>query len=293
MIAIDWGSSNFRAFRMNQFGEVIDRRSYAGGILRIEQGHFVEALLAQVGDWLDEGEDRVLLSGMIGSRQGWVETEYLQCPVTLADLAAAVVKVPFPGAEVLLIPGVRGVDEDDVPEVMRGEETEAMGVLDTHGGTGLVCLPGTHTKWINISKYAIISFVTCMTGDVFAAVRDCTILSRIMTNGPVTGGDSFLRGVARSAGSGGLLHQLFSVRTLALTNQLSEDSSASYLSGLLIGNEVRSVMAASAHVHLVGSAQLCPLYAQAIHACGGTYTVENEDAAARGLAAVARRLAWI
>ena len=230
---------------------------------------------------------------MVGSRQGWVETEYLQCPAALIDLAEAVVKVPFDGAEVLLIPGLTGFDADGIPEVMRGEETEAIGVLDAYTGTGLVCLPGTHTKWINIQQHAISSFVTCMTGDVFAALRDCTILSRIMNKGPHVDNAAFLRGVARSADRGGLLHHLFSVRTLALTDRLSEDSSASYLSGLLIGHEVRSAMPAAAHVHLVGSPQLCLLYAQTIDACGGTCRIENEDAAARGLVAVARRLAWI
>ncbi len=293
MIAIDWGSSNFRAFRIDGTGTIIDRRSFAGGILRISEGRFAEALVEQVGEWLQDGEDRILLSGMIGSRQGWVETEYLQCPVGLTDLAGAVVKVPYPGAEVMLIPGVTGTDADGVPEMMRGEETEAMGVLEAYGGTGLVCLPGTHTKWIDFHDHAITGFVTCMTGDVFAALRDSTILSRIMNKRPDIDKGVFLRGVARSADSGGLLHHLFSVRTLALTGQLSEDSSASYLSGLLIGHEVRSAMPAGADVHLVGSPQLCLLYALAIDACGGTYTIENGDAAARGLAAVARRLEWI
>jgi 2-dehydro-3-deoxygalactonokinase len=293
LIAIDWGSSNFRAFRIDGSGTIFDRKSFAGGILRIQDGRFAEALVEQVGEWLQDGEDRILLSGMVGSRQGWLETEYLSCPVGLADLANAVVKVPYTGAEVMLIPGVTGTDADGVPEVMRGEETEAMGVLDAYGGTGLVCLPGTHTKWINIHDHAIISFVTCITGDVFAALRDCTILSRIMNKRSDIDMAAFLRGVARSADSGGLLHHLFSVRTLALTNQLSEDSSASYLSGLLIGHEVRSVMPAGPDVHLVGSSQLCLLYAQAVEACGGTYKIENGDAAARGLAAVARRLKWI
>lgn len=293
MIAIDWGSSNFRAFRLDGSGTIIGRRSFAGGILRIRDNRFEEALDEQVGDWLQEGEDRILLSGMVGSRQGWVETEYLDCPVDLADLADAVVKVPFKSADVRLIPGVTGTDADGIPEVMRGEETEAMGVLDAYGGTGLVCLPGTHTKWINIREHAITGFVTCMTGDVFAALRDCTILSRIMNKRSDIDSTAFLRGVARSADTGGLLHHLFSVRTLALTNQLSEDSSASYLSGLLIGHEVRSAMPPGADVHLVGSTQLCPLYAQTIEACDGTYTIEDGDAAARGLAAVARRLGWI
>lgn len=293
MIAIDWGSTNFRAYRMDRSGVITDRRSSAGGILRIKDGRFAEALLEQVHSWLQEGERRILLSGMIGSRQGWVETEYLHCPAGLDDLATRVVRVPFAEAETVLIPGVMGTDPDGVPELMRGEETEAMGVLQAHDGGGLVCLPGTHTKWITIRNYAITGFVTCMTGDVFAALRECTILSRTMMNGTQIDSDSFLRGVARSGDSGGLLHHLFSVRTLELTGGLRTEMSASYMSGLLIGHEVRASMPSSAHVHLAGNAQLCPLYARAIEVCGGTFAIEDEDAAARGLAGIARRMGWI
>jgi 2-dehydro-3-deoxygalactonokinase len=293
LIAVDWGSTNFRAYRISKDGAVIERCSSQGGILAIEEGCFAEALTRQVGDWLEAGETKILLSGMIGSRQGWVETEYLSCPVGLADLANAVVKVPMLNAAVLLIPGIRGMDSQGVSEVIRGEETEAMGMLDTCGGEGLVCMPGTHSKWINISNRAIVSFITCMTGDVFGALRNYTILSRIMTTDTTVDDEAFLRGVARSADSGGLLHHLFSVRTLSLMGELNEETSASYLSGLLIGHEVREAMPFGAHVHLVGDPQLCSLYGQAIRVCKGTFTVAEEDAAARGLAAVGRRLKWI
>jgi len=293
LIAIDWGTSNFRAFRLDEAGEIIERRFFPGGILLVQDGRFEEMLLAQVGDWLKSGETRILLCGMVGSRQGWREAKYVSCPVGIADLANAVIKVPLADAEVLLIPGIIGADSYGIPEVMRGEETEAMGMLNTCSGDGLVCLPGTHSKWIRFSEGTIINFMTCMTGEVFAALRQCTILSRIMTSDVTVDSEAFLRGIVRSADAGGLLHHLFSVRTLALTDQLKEEASASYLSGLLIGHEVRAVMPPVAHVHLVGAAQLCSLYSQAIQACGGSFTIEDEDAAARGLAAIGRRLSWI
>jgi 2-dehydro-3-deoxygalactonokinase len=119
-----------------------------------------------------------------------------------------------------------------------------------------------------------------------------TILACIMTSDVTVDREAFLRGVARSADAGGLLHHLFSVRTLALTDQLKEEASASYLSGLLIGHEVRAAMAPGAHVHLVGAAQLCSLYSQAIQAGEGSFTIEDEDAAARGFAAIGGRLSW-
>jgi 2-dehydro-3-deoxygalactonokinase len=293
LIAIDWGTSNFRAFRLGAAGEIIERRSSTDGVLRVQEGLFAEAMLKQVGDWLAAGESRILLCGMVGSRQGWVEAKYLPCPVGIADIADSVIRVPFEGAEVLLIPGVIGADSYGVPEVMRGEETAAMGILDTCGGNGLICLPGTHSKWINLSDRVIESFTTCMTGEVFAALRKCTILARTMTSDVALDNQAFLRGVTRSADAGGLLHHLFSVRTLVLMNRLKEEDSASYMSGLLIGHEVHAAMPPGTHVHIVGAEQLCTLYAHAINACGGSSTLEDENAVARGLAAIARRFSWI
>jgi 2-dehydro-3-deoxygalactonokinase len=291
VIAVDWGTSNFRAFRISAEGVVVARCSSPQGILRVGEGNFEAALRAEVGAWLQEGENHILLCGMIGSRQGWVEADYLRCPVGIEELAASVVQVPFFGAEVWLVPGVMGPAAANVPELMRGEETAAMGILDD-AGAGLVCFPGTHSKWIQLSDRKIVSFTTSMTGEVYSALCKCTILERTMTSGAVTGEAAFGDGVSRSADSGGLLHHLFGVRTLVLIGQLREEASASYLSGLLIGHEVRAAMPAGARVVLVGTAQLCGLYAQAIEACGGRAMLADEDAAALGLAAIGRRLHW-
>jgi 2-dehydro-3-deoxygalactonokinase len=295
VIAVDWGTSNFRAFRINAEGVVGARCSSAQGILRVGKGNFEEALRAEVGAWLHEGENQILLCGMVGSRQGWVEAEYLPCPVGIEELAASVVPVPFAEAEVLLVPGVMGPltgkDAAKAPEVMRGEETAAMGILDAVA-SGLVCFPGTHSKWIQLSDRSIVSFTTSMTGDVYSALSKCTILERTMVSGAAPDQNAFRNGVSRSADSGGLLHHLFGVRTLVLMGQLKEEASASYLSGLLLGHEVRASMPAGGRVILVGAAQLCSLYAQAIEACGGTAALADEDAAAMGLAAIGRRLQW-
>ena len=292
MIAVDWGTSNFRAFRINAEGAVVARCSSPQGILRVGKGNFETALRAEVGAWLQEGEDHILLCGMVGSRQGWVEADYLRCPVGIEELAASLVRVPFFGAEVLLVPGVMGPAAANVPELMRGEETAAMGILDAGAGAGLVCFPGTHSKWIELSDRRIVSFTTSMTGDVYSALCKCTILERTMTNGTATDEAAFRDGVLRSADSGGLLHHLFGVRTRVLMGQLREEASASYLSGLLIGHEVRATMPHGARVVLVGAAQLCGLYVQAIEACGGEAVPAEEDAAALGLGAIGRRLGW-
>lgn len=293
MIGIDWGTSNFRAYRINEGAEIVETLSSATGILRIKDGGFEKALRLEIRDWLEAGETKILLCGMVGSRQGWIETGYLPCPVTLSDLASNLMRIPLGGLDALVVPGVIGADAFGVPEMMRGEEAQAMGVFASHVGTAIVCVPGTHSKWINLSNGAIVSFTTSMTGDVFAALRTSTILSRTMTPDDAVDSEAFLGGVARSGNSGGLLHHLFGVRALALADQLQEATSTSYLSGLLIGHELREAMPPGAHVSLVGDARLCSLYAQAISACGGSFTIEDGNAAARGLAAIGRKLSWI
>lgn len=292
MIAVDWGTSNFRAFRLDATGRIIERRFHPTGVLAIKQDRFAETLRSYVGDWLADGETRILLCGMVGSREGWTETKYLPCPATIDGLAMAAVSIPFEQAHVLLIPGVKAKDSSGFPEVMRGEETEAIGAMEVSGASSTICLPGTHAKWVQFQDGAIAGFQTCMTGEVYAALQRCTILANSIAPDTLVDEMAFLRGVERSSHPGGLLHHLFSVRTLGLVNELGPEASGSYLSGLLIGHEVRSIMAPSTHVHLVGAPELCRLYAMAIQACNGTVSVADEDAAARGLAAIGRKIAW-
>lgn len=297
MIAVDWGTSNFRAFRLNAAGEIIERRTITVGILSVHQGRFAETIREHLGDWLATGENQVLLSGMVGSRNGWMEAPYLNCPVGVAEIADACVAVPLDGCKVRLVPGVKGADRNGIPEVMRGEETEIMGMFDsfvwTKNCTTSVCLPGTHSKWVEVQDQRIVSFQTCMTGEIFTALRKCTILGRTMPQENEIDKTAFLRGVARSNDTGGLLHHLFGVRSLYLMDLLREDESASFLSGLLIGHEVRHMMPSGIKIYLSGAAQLSSLYALAIDACGGTYVADDGHSNVRGHIAIARRLRWI
>jgi 2-dehydro-3-deoxygalactonokinase len=290
MIAVDWGTSSFRAFRLGADGRVIARVAAAEGILAVPPGGFAAALRRHIGPWLAEGERRVLLSGMVGSRQGWIEAPYLPCPAGAEDIAAALLPVPFEGAEVLLVPGLTDADEADVPEVMRGEETQVIGALG-HLPEGLACLPGSHSKWARVAAGRITAFRTYFSGEAFSALRSGTILGRMMQDGAESL-PGFDRGIARSGDTGHLLHHLFGVRTLGLFRRLGDDESASYLSGLLIGHEVRAALPAHGSVHLIGAEPLCRLYARAIAACGGTAVIESSDAAASGLAVIARRAPW-
>lgn len=292
MIAVDWGTSSARAYRLAPDGRVLARCEGAGGILRVPDGGFPAALTAMVGDWLAAGETRVLLSGMVGSRQGWQEAPYLACPAGLEDLAGAVVPLPFAGATVRLVPGLSAEDPAGTPEVMRGEEVQVFGALAGGTADALLCLPGSHAKWVRVEHGRIAGFTTHMTGEAFAALGGHTILGRMMT-GPARVGPAFEAGIARAADEGGLLHHLFGTRALGLFGRLAPEDAASYLSGLLIGHEVASAMTQPALVHLVGSGPLMALYSRAIAFRGGEAVVGDPDAAARGLALIAERTEWM
>lgn len=295
MIGIDWGTSSFRAFRIAEDGTVRERRQAPRGILSVCDGAFAAVVRDLAGDWLRDGEARVLLSGMIGSRQGWRESQALPCPAGIDDLARALTAVPLDGARAFIVPGLTATDGQGTPEIMRGEETQIAGVLPSIGANGLVCLPGSHSKWVRVEHGRIAGFTTHMTGEAFSALAQHTILGRMM-RGDETDADAFDRGVMRSADQGGLLHHLFGARTLVLTGHLAETAARSYLSGLLIGHEIRAAAIAAPPdhpVHLVGEAALSLLYARALDACGRRSVIETGDAAVFGLARIGGLVRWI
>ncbi len=295
MIAIDWGTSSVRAWRLGPEGVAAEARAAPLGIMAVPDGDFAEAFTGLVGDWLAEGEGRALLSGMIGSRQGWREAPYLPCPADPALLAQQLLAVPFDGAEIRIVPGLVGADASGVPEVMRGEETQLLGLAHAIGGTGTVCLPGTHSKWATLKEGAIVGSTTHMTGEVFAALRSHTILGRLMS-GPAGGGPAFADGVLRSGQPGGLLHHAFGARTLVLLDRMASDQAASYLSGLLIGHEVRSAtegLPAGAAVQLVGAAELCTHYGEALALLGFVAHGPEGDWALAGLRRIGEAIGWL
>jgi len=293
MIGIDWGTTSFRAFRIARDGSIRDRRSSPRGIMNVPDSRFGDTLREEIGPWLALGEDRVLLSGMIGSRQGWKEAPYLPCPAAPADIAAGLTDIAFEWAQVKLVPGLSGLDAQGVAEVMRGEEAQILGVPALMEAGGIACLPGTHSKWARVDGGRIVSFSTHMTGDVFAALRGHTILGRTMRDGP-SGGAAFEAGVQRAADPGGLLHHIFGVRAQTLTGVLAETDAAAYLSGILIGHEVAAAMAGTAGtvVHLIGAPDLAALYAAAIATHGGYAERHDGDAAALGLFKIGEHAAW-
>jgi 2-dehydro-3-deoxygalactonokinase len=288
VIAVDWGTTSCRAYRLRG-GAVIDRREARAGILQIASESYAAALRDLVGSWLVDGEARIVIGGMIGSRSGWVETPYVPCPVSADDLSRQLVPVAFEGAIVRLVPGVSAADPTGIPEFMRGEEAQIFG---TDVQDAVLCLPGSHSKWVRVTEKRIATFTTFLTGEAFSALRAHTILAKSIADAPIAL-DAFDAGVARSSEPGGLLHHLFGVRALTLTNRLSDQTAGSYLSGLLIGHEVRQALVErDAHVHVVGAAALTDLYARAIQSCGGRPRRWSDETGALGLSRIAEQASW-
>lgn len=291
LIALDWGTTRARAFRIDATGRVLDTRSGDLGVQRLSGATFPQALAQLTGDWSDERAPR-LACGMIGSRQGWREAAYVACPAGIDALAGALLEVDA-GAGFRIVPGVSVVDGDGVPDVMRGEETQIFG-LDA--ADGVAVLPGTHSKWVLVEGGRITRFATFMTGEAFAAMSGHTILGRLMT-GTDHDEDGFARGVAHggrdAAGRGGLLHRLFGARTLGLFDRVPGHALHSYLSGLLIGAEIAEARAwlgrPPAEVAVIGAPALARSYAAALGAGGIRARIAPADAAARGAYAIARR----
>lgn len=294
LIGLDWGTSSLRAYRLGPDGEVLERRESEAGILKVPGGAFEEAFFEAAGGWLKNEPLPVLAAGMIGSRQGWQEAPYISCPADLGTLGSALLPiVTRRGLVVHLVPGLSFEGEDGIPDVMRGEETQILGGLTVEDADQLFLLPGTHSKWAAIEGGRVVRFRTMMTGEVFGALKNHTILGRLMT-GDAHDPQAFAQGVARGLeDAGGLLGRLFSVRTLGLFERLPKTSLAAYLSGLLIGSEIAEARiwlgACSAQpVTVVGASGLATSYRVALAQAGLTAIGGPAEAAAAGLHRIAR-----
>jgi 2-dehydro-3-deoxygalactonokinase len=259
--------------------------------MTVSDGKFAQVLAAGIGDWLGEGRVPILMSGMIGSRQGWVEAPYVATPAGIGDLAAALARVPFEAAEVHIVPGLKTTD-DEAHDVIRGEETQVFGALARLGiEGGRFLLPGTHSKWVIVEGSRVTSFATYMTGEIFSAARDHTILGRLMREGTPTG-SAFLRGVAYGAWPGppgALLHRLFGVRTAGLFGEIEAVDLADYLSGLLIGAEIASQGERDQRpVHIIASDSLAERYRAAVQSLGIGAEIVPSDCIVDGHIAIAR-----
>lgn len=296
LIGLDWGTSSFRAWKMARDGTVIDRVSLPMGILAVPDGDFDAAFESAVGAWLAERPEMpILASGMIASANGWCETPYLPLPLDAGDLARALTNFETcKGRRLSFVSGAACNPADGLPDVMRGEETELVGNLVAGGrGEGLFVLPGTHSKWALVENGRLTRFETYMTGELFAVLGRHSILGRLVPDAPLPSQQAFRRGVetARQARLS-ITATMFSVRTLALFDRLDRAEIPDYLSGLLVGEEIRSGVAAHSdivEVALIGQGDLADRYAVAFEVFGIATTRAPADMARLGLLEIARR----
>ena len=291
-IIIDWGTSNFRAYRFAGDGEISATHHAACGILSVENDDFEATLLREIGSWID-AKSEIFLSGMITSRNGWLETPYVEAPASLADLrAGARSMVLAKGAKLSFLPGV--CMRAPTPDVMRGEEIQVFGSIAPEE-TATLILPGTHSKWVRVEEGRLTSFRTFMTGELFATLKAHTILGRLIPPDNLAADEvAFLKGVrqAYAAGSAGILHELFTARSGVLLGALAPKAISEFLSGLLIGAEISGGGAlgwADRPLVLVGDIKLCARYQQALEALGFACRTGPAEATVAGFRRLAGR----
>ena len=285
-IAVDWGTTNRRAYRIDGQGRCADEFEDDRGVLSIPPGGFPDAV-AEIRARL--GDQPMLLAGMIGSNRGWVEAPYVACPAGIDDLAHG---LAFADDQAAIVPGVCDARR---PDVMRGEEVQLLGAV----ADGMippdarVCHPGTHNKWADLAGGRIASFRTVMTGELFNLLKEHSILADLLAP-PVEPGEAFDAGVRHGLESDDLQAELFSVRARVLLGKARSEDAASYTSGLLIGGDVRIGLrsADAPRIFVMARPELSRLYAAAL-AIAGREPVEldGEQCFLAGIRQIAERIA--
>lgn len=259
-IAVDWGTTNRRAYLIDSSGKCGDEFEDDQGIMSVGDGGFPEAV-AEIRKRL--GDKPLLLGGMIGSNRGWVEAPYVPCPAGMEELVSGLV---WAGEREAIVPGV-SYTGDGRADVMRGEEVQLLGAVAAGlvDPDALVCHPGTHNKWTVLRGGQIQSFRTVMTGELFSLLKEHSILAD-MLGGEVAPDEAFRAGVRQGFWEEALPAELFSVRARVLLGQADEKDAASYASGLLIGADVRIGLSTPVAVRIavMGRPELTELYAAAI-----------------------------
>lgn len=290
-VAVDWGTSSLRGALLDAGGNVLATQADARGILNVPAGGFDAVFAALFGEWMQSDDTHCLISGMAGSQQGWVEAPYCACPAGLDEVAAKVIAIRTGDAhDIVIVPGLRD-EHAGVPDVMRGEEVQIFGAMALTGlHDGLFVLPGTHNKWARVERGHVTGFRTFMTGEFYALLSRQSILARTLDADAPLDEPAFLAGVRQADNGHGLLHNAFGARTLALFSRMPKAGLASYLSGLLIGEELRSQpLHHTAEVVLIGAPALTERYALALDASGTKTRSLGAEATWAGLYALAQR----
>jgi len=292
ILAADWGTTHLRAWRLRPDGAVVDVRRFAWGVAALRPGEAARRLEQDVRPALGAQTLPAVLCGMVGSAMGIVATPYVDCPAGVEALAAGLFQVDD---RTWIAPGVRCTRPDGYPDVMRGEETKVLGwlALDERRRSGdhVLCLPGTHGKWVLVRDGRIHQFMTCMSGELFALLSAHSVLR---SGAPPSDDAAFAEGVRFGAAEGPLASRLFTVRSRMVGQGLEAGKAASYPSGLLIGDETSRLprllgLASGDSIGLMGESALCALYESALRVQGlKIESADGEAAVTAGLALLRR-----
>ncbi|NLU99691.1 2-oxo-3-deoxygalactonate kinase [Marinomonas sp. UCMA 3892] len=299
-IAVDWGTTNLRVFLMNHDGCIQAQRDSDRGMLKLGSAEFESVLSDLLGDWLTP-DLPIYMAGMVGSRGGWQEVPYQQCPIKLDDLSEHLfwLSTSLPN-KVAIVPGLRGTSVGGLLDVMRGEETQLLGALDWLEEQGradespVFCLPGTHCKWAQITEGKVTRFSTSITGELFARLNDESSLVKGLPKSDLLNEAAFKKGVLASQQAGGILHHLFSARSRFVGGELAAEEVRDYLSGVVIGHDVNDILSSidtpTAPVFIIGSETLSARYALALSSRDLTSEfLAASEASIRGLKRLANR----
>ena len=296
-LAVDWGTTNLRAWVVGHDGQASACSEFPLGVGKLEAGEAARKFADTVRPRMGAGDLPAILCGMVGSNLGWTQVPYLESPVDLRGLHECMFEVPGSGPPVWIVPGVRCERPDGGPDVMRGEETQVLGWMSLDRGRSkgehLICQPGTHTKWVRLHDGRLHSFVTSMTGELFDLLTRHSILKTDIFDQDLAAFDA---GVAAAGDGNALASRLFTARARVVGGSMSQNSVASYLSGLLIGAEVAStptLLGIDPHtpITVIGDPSLTRHYLRAMQGRELTaYAHDGERAGLAGLSTIATHI---
>jgi 2-dehydro-3-deoxygalactonokinase len=265
-IAVDWGTTNRRAYLLAADGRLLDEMADDCGVLSVRTGGFPDAVAAVTARL---GDRPMLMAGMVGSNRGWREAPYVPCPAGLPELAQRIHWIE--DGRIGIVPGISFVG-DGRADVMRGEEVQILGAYGDGliGGDATICHPGTHNKWIRMEDGRLAAFRTVMTGEIFNLLRRHSILADLLDGPAEAVSDAFQAGVRHGLDEDDLTAELFSIRARVLLGKARREDAASYASGLLIGSDVRTGLrgAGDGDIVVIGAPELTSLFCAALAIAG-------------------------
>ncbi|MHC2625092.1 2-dehydro-3-deoxygalactonokinase [Bradyrhizobium huanghuaihaiense] len=292
-VAVDWGTSSFRLWLVDRAGQVLAERRSGEGMLAAAKAGFAGVLQSHLAAVEAPAHLPVLVCGMAGAKTGWVEAGYVDTPASLAAILKHAARVPGEARDIRILPGIAQRDAK-APDVMRGEETQLLGALGLQAaGEALVCMPGTHSKWVRVTDGTVMRFSTFMTGELFSVVSRETILSLAVAGADDAENVASFKTAVKSAYEAPAFaaNLLFGARARQLLFGGTPAAARETLSGTLIGAELAAGLTGTvpkAGITLVASGRLATLYRHAFDALSVTVQpIDADEAVRRGLSMAA------